>query len=278
MHNFSEEFLARPEYQVIKAFVQDPDVSPAEAVQRLLRVREVLHREGREPPTDIDGTHTWIAMVTVVDLVSLTPAAQQHKFIEFIDHLQRTKVIDPVSGEEPTAVDMKLWTELPYLGVYLRDMYFFKYEPEYAQQVDDDPRREYPPSELQEWENRNAFMAQLTAKADHLGHTIDASLYALWACRETFEECDPLVEEAVRISCIWYIYASQRMWENCQVRRTFGDADNPSPRQRFTMKKWYHWRNGLKAAQLQFPRASTQEMIQKALTEIEKAEHGSEDL
>ncbi|GKZ58744.1 hypothetical protein AnigIFM49718_004577 [Aspergillus niger] len=274
MHNFSEEFLARPEYQVIKAFVQNPDVSPAEAVQRLLRVREVLHREGREPPTDIDGTHTWIAMVTVVDLVSLTPAAQQHKFIEFIDHLQRTKVIDPLSGEEPTAVDMKLWTELPYLGVYLRDMYFFKYVPEYAQQVDDDPRREYPPSELQEWENRNAFMAQLTAKADHLGHTIDASLYALWACRETFEECDPLVEEAVRISCIWYIYASQRMWENCQVRRTFGDADNPSPRQRFMMKKWYRWRNDLKAAQLQFPRASTQEMIQKALTEIEKAERG----
>ncbi|GLA54414.1 hypothetical protein AnigIFM63604_000556 [Aspergillus niger] len=245
MHNFSEEFLARPEYQVIKAFVQNPDVSPAEAVQRLLRVREVLHWEGREPPTDIDGTHTWIAMVTVVDLVSLTPAAQQHKFIEFIDHLQRTKVIDPVSGEEPTAVDMKLWTELPYLG------------------VDDDPRREYPPSELQEWENRNAFMAQLTAKADHLGHTIDASLYARYG----------RAEKRLRSVIRWW-KRLQRMWENCQVRRTFGEAENPSPRQRFTMKKWYHWRNGLKAAQLQFPRASTQEMIQKALTEIEKAERG----
>ncbi|PYH66004.1 DUF3632 domain-containing protein [Aspergillus vadensis CBS 113365] len=274
MEGFGEVFLARPEYQVISELVQNPDVSPAEAVQNLLRVREVLHKEGGEPPTEIDGTHTWIAMVTVVKIVNLTPAAQQHKLIEFIVHLQRTKIVDPDTGEEPTSVGMKLWTELPYLGVYLRDMYSFTYDPKYAQQVDDDPRMEYPPRELQEWENRNAFMAQLTSKADHLGHAIDASLYALWACRETFEECDPLVEEAVRISCIWYIYAGQRMWENCQVQRTFGDADDPPPRPRFTMEKWHLWKNGLKAAQLQFTRVSTQEMIQKALAEIEKAERG----
>ncbi|XRM46454.1 hypothetical protein ABZX51_009490 [Aspergillus tubingensis] len=247
MEGFGEVFLARPEYQVISELVQNPDVSPAEAVQNLLRVREVLHQEGGEPPTEIDGTHTWIAMVTVVKVVNLIPAAQQHKLIEFIAHLQRTKIVDPDTGQEPTS---------------------------YAQQVDDDPRMEYPPRELQEWENRNAFMAQLTAKADHLGHAIDASLYALWACRETFEECDPLVEEAVRISCIWYIYAGQRMWENCQVQRIFGDADGPPPRPRFTMGKWHLWKDGLKAAQLLFSRVSTQEMIQKALAEIEKAERG----
>ncbi|OJJ68138.1 hypothetical protein ASPBRDRAFT_47089 [Aspergillus brasiliensis CBS 101740] len=272
MENFGEEFFARPEYQVINDLVQNPDVSPAEAVQRLLRVREALHREGREPPTDIDGTHTWIAMLTVVEFANITPAAQQHKLIDFIAHLQRTEVIDPATGEVPTSVGQKLWTELPYLGVYLADMYGFAYKPEYARQADEDPQREYPPKELQEWENLNAFMAQITAKADHLNHAMDASLYALYACRETFEESDPVVEEAVRASCIWYIYAGQRIWENCQVQRQLGD--DGSPRRRFTMERWRIWKDGVKAAQLQFPRASTQEMIQKALAEIEKAERG----
>lgn len=129
MEGFGEVFLARPEYQVISELVQNPDVSPAEAVQNLLRVREVLHQEGGEPSTEIDGTHTWIAMVTVVKIVNLTPAAQQHKLIEFIAHLQRTKIVDPDTGQEPTSVGMKLWTELPYLGVYLRDMYSFTYDP-----------------------------------------------------------------------------------------------------------------------------------------------------
>lgn len=129
MEGFGEVFLARPEYQVISELVQNPGVSPAEAVQNLLRVREVLHQEGGEPPTEIDGTHTWIAMVTVVKIVNLTPAAQQHKLIEFIAHLQRTKIVDPDTGQEPTSEGMKLWTELPYLGVYLRDMYSFTYDP-----------------------------------------------------------------------------------------------------------------------------------------------------
>ncbi|GKZ20023.1 hypothetical protein AbraIFM66951_001615 [Aspergillus brasiliensis] len=274
MEDFGEEIIARPEYQVIKDLVQNPDVSPAEAVQRLLRVREALHREGGEPPTEIDGTHTWIAMFTVVEVVNLTPAAQQHKLIEFICLLQRIKVIDPATGEEATSDGQKLWTALPYLGVYLTDMYAYTYEPEYARKVDEDPQREYPPSELQEWENRNAFMAQITAKADHLNHVMDSSPYALYACRETFEDSDPLVEEAVRTSCIWYIYASQRIWENCQVQRAFGADDDNLPRRRFTMERWRIWKDGVKAAQLQFPRASTQEMIQKALAEIEKAERG----
>ncbi|GLA42887.1 hypothetical protein AnigIFM63309_011622 [Aspergillus niger] len=275
MESFGEELLALPEYQVINELVQNTDVSPAEAVQRLLRAREVLHRDRpeSESPASIDGNHTWNAMFTVVELANIVSVSQRQKLVDFIAELQRIDLTDPATGLAPTAIDLKLWTELPYLELYLADMYGFRFKPEYAQQVDEDPQQEYPPSKLQEWENRNAFMAQITAKADHLVHPMDVSLYALYSCRSAFER-GPLIEEAVRTACIWYIHAGQRVWENCQINRVYGDDDDPPPRRRFNTEKWRLWKDGLKAAQLEFPRESTQEMIRKALEEIEEAERG----
>ncbi|OJI88934.1 hypothetical protein ASPTUDRAFT_49851 [Aspergillus tubingensis CBS 134.48] len=274
MEGLNEDSLPRPEYPVIDELVQNPTVSPAEAVQNLLRVREVLHQERQESesPSDIDGNHTWYAMTRVVDTANITPPDQQDKLIDFIFELQRTKVIDPVTGEEPTAVDQKIWTEVPYLSIYLTDCYYFNFKPEYARQVDEDPQKEYPPSDLQEWENRNAFMAHLTRRVEYLCHILDASLYAFYSCRSAFEE-GPLIEEAVRTACIWYMYAGQRVWENCQVGRLFGDEDQ-TPRRDMHMDRWRLWKDGLKTAQREFTRESTQEMIRKALEEVEKAEHG----
>ncbi|GKZ23000.1 hypothetical protein AbraCBS73388_009337 [Aspergillus brasiliensis] len=226
MEDFGEELIELPEYQVIHDLARNPDVSPTEAVQRLLQIREDLHQGQQEPLSEIDGNHTWNTMFLMVEFVNLTPAAQQRNLIDFIIQLQH---------------------------------------------VDEDPQKEYPPSDLQEWENRNAFMAQITAKADHLRHPMDVSLYALYSCRSAFE-IDQLIEEAVRTACIWYIYAGQRVWENCQIKRVYGDDDDPPPRRRFNMKKWRLWKDGLKAAQREFPRESTQEMLRKALEEVEKAE------
>ncbi|RAH52068.1 hypothetical protein BO85DRAFT_472921 [Aspergillus piperis CBS 112811] len=273
MKALNDDSFSRPEYPVIDELVQNAAVSPAEAVQNLLRVREVLHQERQESesPSDIDGNHTWYAMTKVVDTANITPADEQDKLIDFIFELHRTKVIDPATGEEPTAVDLKLWTEVPYLSIYLTDFYYFNFTPEYARQVDEDPQKEYPPSDLQEWENRNSFMAHLTRRAEYLCHYLDASLYAFYSCRSAFEE-GPLIEEAVRTACIWYIYAGQRVWENCQAGRLFGDEDQ-TPRRDMHMDRWRLWKDGLRAAQREFPRESTQEMIRKALEEIKKAEH-----
>ncbi|PWY61767.1 hypothetical protein BO83DRAFT_404364 [Aspergillus eucalypticola CBS 122712] len=239
--------IPRPEYPVIDELVQNPAVSPAEAVQNLLRAREVLQlgRQESESASDIDGNHTWYAMTEVVDTANITPAELQDKLIDFIFELHRT--------------------EVPYLSLYSTDCYHFNFKPEYARQIDEDPQKEYPPSDLQEWENRNAFMAHLTRRVEHLCHHLDASLYAFYSCRS--------VEEAVRTACIWYIYAGQRVWENCQVGRLFGDEDQ-TPRRDMHMDRWCLWKDRLKTAQREFPRESTQEMIRKALEEVEKAEHG----
>ncbi|GLA33142.1 hypothetical protein M752DRAFT_230074 [Aspergillus phoenicis ATCC 13157] len=274
MTSSSEKSLVRPEFPIIDELIQIPDVSPAEAVQRLLRVREVLHEERQESesPSSIDGNHAWYTISKLVEKAETTPAAQQYKLLDFVALLQRTKVIDPATGEQPTAVDLKLWNELPYLSIYLADFYYFDFKSKYARQIDEDPQSEYPPRDLQKWENRNAFMAQLTARANYFCEYMDASLYAFYSCRSAFEQ-GPLIEEAVRTACIWYIYAGQRVWENCQAQRHFGNDDDPPPRRCMTMEKWSLWKDRLKTAQLEFPRKSTQEMMRKALEEIEKAEH-----
>ena len=130
MTSSSEKSLVRPEFPIIDELIQIPDVSPAEAVQRLLRVREVLHEERQESesPSSIDGNHAWYTISKLVEKAETTPAAQQYKLLDFVALLQRTKVIDPATGEQPTAVDLKLWNELPYLSIYLADFYYFDFK------------------------------------------------------------------------------------------------------------------------------------------------------
>ncbi|RAH43659.1 DUF3632 domain-containing protein [Aspergillus brunneoviolaceus CBS 621.78] len=271
LEEFGSELLERPEVQVLAELLQKPDASPTAAVQRLLQTRETPPQEN-EPldssgnNTSNAGNHAWFTMFPLVELASLTPAAQQAKLIEFVAQLQKTPVIDPVTGRPLTAAeDLKLWTDLPYLRIYLADRSGFRYvKKEYPE------AEEYPPAEVREWENRTAFMAQLTAAADALGHPMDFSLYGLYACRSAFEEEDEPVEEAVRAACIWFFYAGARMWENCQARRRFGDS--PEDPRYFDLPRWRRWEEGLQAARREFRRRSTQELIQTALTELGRAQ------
>ncbi|OJK00427.1 hypothetical protein ASPACDRAFT_1856000 [Aspergillus aculeatus ATCC 16872] len=301
LEEFGSELLERPEVQVLAELLQKPDASPTAAVQRLLQSREIPPQKGDESPssnnTNGAGNHAWFTMFPLVELASLTPAAQQAKLIEFVAQLQKTPVIDPVTAQPPTvADDLKLWTDLPYLRIYLADrsgfrawtpslsLFPFSFPPLFGSfaptSADWDQAgyvkkaypeaEEYPPAEVREWENRNAFMAQLTAAADELSHPMDFSLYGLYACRSAFEEKEEPVEEAVRAACIWFIYAGARMWENCQARRGFGDS--PDDPRYFDLPRWRRWEEGLQAARREFRRQSTQELIQTALMELGRAQ------
>ncbi|RAH81511.1 hypothetical protein BO86DRAFT_430886 [Aspergillus japonicus CBS 114.51] len=263
LKEFGSELLERPEVQALADLLQKPDVSPTAAVQQLLQAREIPPQKGDEPPSSNNaGNHAWFTMFPLVELASLTPAAQQAKLIEFVAQLQKTPVLDPVTGQPVTvADDLTLWTDLPYLRIYLADRSGFRYvKGKYPE------AEAYPPAEVQEWENRNAFMAQLTAAAAELGHPMDLSLYGLYACRSAFEEEEGLGEEAVRAACIWFIHAGGRMWENCQARRGFGDR--PQDPRFFDLPRWRRWEEGLRTASREFSRESTQELIQKALMEF----------
>ncbi|PYH81924.1 hypothetical protein BO82DRAFT_401848 [Aspergillus uvarum CBS 121591] len=240
LEEFGSELLERLEVQVLVE-LQKTDVSPTAAVQRLLQAREIPPQKGDEPPSSKNaGNHAWFTIFSLVELASLTPAAQQVKLIEFVAQLQKIPVIDPATEQQLiVADDLNVWTDLPYRRIYLADRSGFRnVKGNYTE------AEEYPPAEVQEWENRNAFMAQLTAAAVELGHPMDFSLYGL------------------RAACIWFIHAGARMWENCQARQGLGD-----PRY-FDLPRLRRWEEGLRTAQREFTRESTQELIQKALTEL----------
>ncbi|PYI00185.1 hypothetical protein BO71DRAFT_446095 [Aspergillus ellipticus CBS 707.79] len=257
MDDFGPDLIARPEFQAVNRLLESPDASAAETLQQLLQAREDLQRSQKEPRAKIDGNHAWFTMLSLVEIASLTPAAKQTKLVEFVSQLQKTPVTDPTTGETPTAIDLNLWTDLPYLRVYLGDRFSFNYS------------RQNPPSQIEEWENRNAFMAQLTAAADHLGHAMDFSIYGLYTFEKAFEEDQPA--EAVRTACLWFIFAGERLWENCQARRVFGDEDD-TPRRGFDLERWQLWKERVSAAKLVLTEVDSQELIAKAMAEIGKVE------
>ncbi|PWY81905.1 hypothetical protein BO70DRAFT_379865 [Aspergillus heteromorphus CBS 117.55] len=258
MDDFDPDLTARPEFQVIIQLLQSPEASPIEAVQRLLQAREDQQQSQKEPRARIDGNHAWFTMLSLVELATLTPAAEQTKLVGFVSQLQQTPVTDPTTGETPTAIDLNLWTDLPYLRVYLGDRFGFNYSTQNS------------PAEIQEWENRNAFMAQLTAAADHLGHAMDFSIYGLYTFEEAFEKDKP-VEEAVRTACVWFIFAGKRLWENCRAGRVFGGEGDP-PRRGFDLERWQLWKGGIGAARLAIGGGDSQELVAKASAEMEGAE------
>lgn len=81
--------------------------------------------------------------------------------------------------------------------------------------------------DIQRWDNRNAFLAQLTAAAEvdysiaeH--HPMDFSLFGLQAFGVAFEGYAPAgasLDTAVRAACWWFIYAADRLWTNVENGR-----------------------------------------------------------
>ena len=140
--------------------------------------------------------------------------------------------------------------------------------------------------ERQRWENRNAFLAQLTAAAqvnytNNWHHPMDFSLFGLWALRTAFENETPAEEvpgdTTVRVACWWYIYAADRLWANVENGRVFegkvgcgwGKYQNKSWTG-YNRERWAVWEEGLVATKTTWTDRETKKLLEDTLACIKR--------
>lgn len=135
--------------------------------------------------------------VLTIDIAANTAPAQHTELLDFISRLQKVTVTDPGTGEKVKCENFRyLWTDLPSLGMHAADNCNFCMDPclsaalHYVFPLTHTVNhRSHTPDELSKWENKIAFIAQSTAAAEitynsEPTHTMDFSLYRLYACRD----------------------------------------------------------------------------------------------
>lgn len=138
------------------------------------------------------------------------------------------------------------------------------------------------------WENKNAFLAQITAAANvdygdtRSLHPLDFANFGLFALDEAFNgDGDSQKEEfsktAVRAASVWMKIAADRLWSYCKNQRPF-DFDDECEERGFDIERWNEWKQGLIAARDAPFAGETLELIKDALEQISRAEAGRQPI
>lgn len=132
-------------------------------------------------------------------------------------------------------------------------------------------------------ENKTAFLAQMTSVADvdynspRILHPMDFSHIGYYACCEAFEgedddEPGAQWESAVRIACIWFVYAADRLWMNCKHRRAVEPSEPWTTRMGFHIGRWSTWKWRMGSAENRFGTMATQQLVRSAIAQANQAE------
>lgn len=132
-------------------------------------------------------------------------------------------------------------------------------------------------------ENKTAFLAQMTSVADvdynnpRILHPMDFSHIGYYACREAFEaedDDDPGAqwESAVRIACIWFVYAAERLWMNCRHRRVVEPSEPWTMKMGFQIDRWRSWKRCMRRSENRFGTMATQQLVRSGIAQANQAE------
>lgn len=132
---------------------------------------------------------------------------------------------------------METWQEFggDYTGIVSSNIYVMCM---LANQTQDPYTLDLKDEQRQHWLNENAFIAQITQAADisyealDQGfniHPLDKSHRAVWTFLFALENDNVPMQTlaktaATEATCMWFIYAANRLWENVWYGRTY-DAD-----------------------------------------------------
>lgn len=267
------ELESTQEYKILNPLVHQSDASVTDAMQKLLNLTSATMTGNK--PNNL-GNHPYNVFTSLIDIVARTVPEKQSLLVDFISQLQKETVVNATTGEALTHYDRAVWNELPSFGWTIRDEW------------NTDPAElDTKPAERQSWENKNAFLAQLTAAADVDYESdkispMDFSLYALWSFRDAFEteaSVQKPGDAAVRAACWWYIYAADRLWANVKHSRVFpkrsgisrGKYEEKAWRG-YNRERWAAWQNGLVNAQANDMDEESKILIRDALEHIKRVE------
>ncbi|KAI0888772.1 uncharacterized protein GGS22DRAFT_184351 [Annulohypoxylon maeteangense] len=255
------------EFRSLNSLVNQSDVSVPDTIQSIINL-SLSTTSSTAGHSDALELHCERLFESVIDVASRTPIPQQVKLVDFLIQLQKLNVIDPVTGKPLECDGRKIWADLPRIGMSFREAWNF------------DPQdTNATPEDKAGWENKTAFLAQVTALSpignpSEITTSLNCSLYALWAMRSAFEGTTP-ADTTLRAACLWIIYAGDRLLMNVENELTF-EANLGIPGGSYKKKEWRGfnkermevWKNGFKAAQTRHE-GETRSMIDRALAKID---------
>ncbi|PYH81614.1 hypothetical protein BO82DRAFT_283567 [Aspergillus uvarum CBS 121591] len=289
---YGARLMARREFWIIHALVNNPDKTPEEAIQELLRERNSQFQQRRDSNRTyvrdrLNQQHAFHTMQSICELAYLLPADEQIKLLQLVARLQRKAVPESVTrgGIVKVAFSDRMWLDLPCLREYINHRFsfaplaMFKGFPTCRctgmqnRAPCGDHCRDYPPQEVQEWENRNAFIAQLTNCIPRLGHRMDFTRLGFRLCVRALENADvnALEEEAVRAACFWFALAGNPMWDTCVAGFQVDEPESEQPKA-FDRARWAGWKNAINSFGVHLVRRSTQALMKDALAAMDEAE------
>ncbi|EAQ83163.1 predicted protein [Chaetomium globosum CBS 148.51] len=211
------------------------------------------------------GDFVWRAYNALFDAAERTPPARQGPLLEFVARLRET-VVTGEDGEVLRHEGGELWRELPTLGWEVRDRWNFD---------SSDPAA--TAKQRTEWENLNAFVAQLTARSssDPDG-PLDFSMFGLWVMRDAFEAENGVGSDtAVRLAALWVNFAGAYL-RKLSVNGYEFSARIGIPNGKyagrewkgFNEERWKAWGDELKVAQAKLASDETVQGAAKVMAEL----------
>ncbi|CAG9983746.1 unnamed protein product, partial [Clonostachys byssicola] len=268
-----------PESQIITEMMSNDETSPTITVDKIVALTCTLAATSSERDLNqhaVNVSHTIIAIATRV------PHEKQSKLVEFCFRLQLHTIPDPINGGtlSPLGLGEGLWSEWPHLQRVAdrhewRDFYDL---------------RKAGISQI--YENYSAWRAQLS----ELGFSFWKQESYLSNLHLTWPFGDRRLwigrRDSVRLMCLWFIHAPNRLWFDAHLRRRNVFLKNRQFRRFFwplwkeflkvclesevneDKGKWFddRWDDTEGVSEQDLSDADTQELIKRALESMEKVE------
>ena len=115
--NWILELEQRPEFKLLEALLQYPDITPDNALHQLV---DFTYRSALEESA---GNHCWITACCFLEVAARTAPEQQSKLTALLLSLRSVTLTDPSTNEPWAFEDGEgvIWKDLPTLGYTIAD-------------------------------------------------------------------------------------------------------------------------------------------------------------